>query len=325
VMLGGVLQLAVQVPALARLGLLPRLRLSWAGCREAWRDAGTRRILSLMAPALLGVSVAQISLLINTQIASHLPAGSVSWLSYADRLMEFPTALLGVALGVVLMPQLASARAAGDDARYADLLDTGLRLVLLLALPCAVALWLFAQPLVAVLYHYGAFQLRDVEQTTLALMGYGVGLVGLVAIKVLAPGFYANQDTRTPVRIALGVLVLTQLLNLALVPWLAHAGLAWSIGLAALVNAGWLWRGLLKQGRYRPAPGWGRFVGQILAGCAVLGLWLHWSAGAWPWTDLQAQPWARVGWMALVLAGSALVYFGTLRLTGMPLRRLWRQ
>jgi putative peptidoglycan lipid II flippase len=278
-----------------------------------------------MAPALLGVSVAQISLLINTQIASHLPAGSVSWLSYADRLMEFPTALLGVALGVVLMPQLASARAAGDDARYGALLDTGLRLVLLLALPCAVALWLFAQPLVAVLYHYGAFQLRDVQQTTLALMGYGVGLVGLVAIKVLAPGFYANQDTRTPVRIALGVLVLTQLLNLVLVPWLAHAGLAWSIGLAALVNAGWLWRGLLKQGRYRPAPGWGLFVSQVLAGCGVLGLWLNWSAGAWQWTDLQAQPWARVGWMAMVLAGSALFYFGTLRLAGLPLRRLLRQ
>jgi putative peptidoglycan lipid II flippase len=325
VMLGGLLQLGVQVPALARLGLLPRPRLSWTGCREAWQDEGTRRILSLMAPALLGVSVAQISLLINTQIASHLPAGSVSWLSYADRLMEFPTALLGVALGVVLMPQLAAARAADDDVRYGALLDTGLRLVLLLALPCAVALLLFAQPLVSVLYHYGAFEVRDVNQTTAALMGYGVGLVGLVAIKVLAPGFYANQDTRTPVKIAVAVLVLTQLLNLALVPWLAHAGLAWSIGLAALVNAGWLWWGLRRQGRYRPLAGWGRFVLQVALGCAVLAVWLHWCAAAWDWTGLQTQPWVRLGSMGVVLGVSAVLYFGTLRLSGLPLRSLWRQ
>ena len=324
VMLGGLLQLGVQVPALARLGVLPRPRLSWSGCREAWKDEGTRRILRLMAPALLGVSVAQISLLINTQIASHLTAGSVSWLSYADRLMEFPTALLGVALGVVLMPQLSAARAAGDDARYGTLLDTGLRLVLLLSLPCAVALLLFAQPLVAVLYHYGAFQVRDVNQTTLALMGYGVGLVGLVAIKVLAPGFYANQDTRTPVKIAVAVLVLTQLLNLVLVPWLAHAGLAWSIGLAALVNAGWLWWGLRRQGRYQPAAGWTRFVLQVVAGCVVLALWLSWCAVTWDWTGLQAQPWVRVGWMGVVLAVSAVLYFGALRLTGLPLRSLLR-
>ena len=325
VMLGGVLQLGVQVPALARLGVLPRPRLSWTGCREAWRDAGTRRILQLMAPALLGVSVAQISLLINTQIASHLPAGSVSWLSYADRLMEFPTALLGVALGVVLMPQLSAARASGDDARYGALLDAGLRLVLLLALPCAVALLLFAQPLVAVLYHYGAFQTRDVGQTSSALMGYGIGLVGLVAIKVLAPGFYANQDTRTPVRIAVAVLVLTQLLNLVLVPWLAHAGLAWSIGLAALVNAGWLWLGLRRQGRYRPAHGWGRFTLQVLAGCGVLALWLSWCTVSWDWTGLQSHPWSRVIGMGGVLGVSALLYFGTLRLTGLPLRAMWRQ
>ena len=184
---------------------------------------------------------------------------------------------------------------------------------------------LFAQPLVAVLYHYGAFQVRDVNQTTLALMGYGVGLVGLVAIKVLAPGFYANQDTRTPVKIAVAVLVLTQLLNLVLVPRLAHAGLAWSIGLAALVNAGWLWWGLRRQGRYQPAAGWTRFVLQVASGCVVLALWLAWCAVAWDWTGLQAQPWVRVGWMGVVLAGSAVLYFGALRLTGLPLRSLLRQ
>src|SRR5690606_33413072 len=146
-------------------------------------------ILKQMAPALLGVSVAQISSLINTQIASHLGAGAVSWLTYADRLMEFPTALLGVALGVVLLPQLSKAQASGDQAQFSGLLDWGLRLVMLLALPAAVALLVFATPLVSVLYHYGRFGDADVQQTVLALMGYGVGLMGLIGVKILAPGF----------------------------------------------------------------------------------------------------------------------------------------
>lgn len=325
VMLGGVLQLGVQVWALARLGLTPRVGLSPSTVRQAWRAEGPRRILRLMAPALLGVGVAQISLLINTQIASHLTPGSVSWLSYADRLMEFPTALLGVALGVVLMPQLSAAKAAQDDARYSDMLDWGLRLVLLLALPCALALAVFSQPLVATLYHYGAFSDHDVRQTTLALMGYGTGLLGLVAVKVLAPGYYASQDIRTPVRIAVVVLVITQLFNLALVPWLAHAGLALSIGLAALVNAVWLWRGLRQRGAYRPAPGWGRFCVQVLLASAVLTLWLIWAERHWDWTALRAVPWMRVGLMAGILGTSVLLYFGSLRLAGVNLRSLWRR
>lgn len=270
VMLGGVLQLAAQAWGLRRLGLLPRIGLGWSSLRQAWSDSSTQRILKLMAPALLGVSVAQVSLLINTQIASYLAPGSVSWLSYADRLMEFPTALLGVALGVVLTPQLAAARAAQDSQQYAALLDWGLRWVLLLAAPCAVALLTFAKPLVAVLYHYGAFTERDVLQTTSALMGYGVGLVALVAIKVLAPGFYASQDIRTPVKIAVAVLVITQLLNLALVPVLQHAGLALAIGLGACINALWLLFGLLRRGSYRPEPGWGLFA-----------LRVFWPAGCW--------------------------------------------
>ena len=325
VMLGGALQLAVQLPALWRLGLLPRIGVSWGACRDAWQDAGTQRILKLMAPALLGVSVAQISLLINTQVASHLAPGSVSWLSYADRLMEFPTALLGVALGVVLMPQLAAARAGGDSARYSAMLDWGLRIVVLLALPCAMALLVFAKPLVAVLYHYGAFTAHDVAQTTAALMGYGLGLLGLVAIKVLAPGFYASQDVRTPVKIAVAVLVLTQLLNLVLVPVFAHAGLALAIGLGALVNAGWLLWGLQRQGRYQPLAGWWRFIAQVVLASTVLGAGLFWVATHWDWTALQQSPWQRVGLMAAVLVLSAGVYFATLRGVGLNLRALLRR
>ena len=320
VMLGGVLQLAVQIPALARLGLLPRVGLRPAAIRAAWADSATRRILRLMGPALLGVGVAQISLLINTQIASHLMAGSVSWLSYADRLMEFPTAMLGVALGVVLMPQLAAAKASGDLERYAAMLDWGLRLVLLLALPCAAALLVFSEPLVAVLYHYGAFTERDVQQTTLSLTGYGAGLLGLVAIKVLAPGYYASQDIRTPVRIAVVVLVITQMFNLLFVPWLAHAGLALSIGLGAMVNALWLLAGLLRRGSYRPQAGWGRFALQVALATALLTLLLGVAAHELPWVALRHSPGQRIGWMALVLLAAASVYFACLWVTGLRLK-----
>ena len=230
-----------------------------------------------------------------------------------------------MALGVVLMPQLAAAKAAQDEAAYSDMLDWGLRLVVMLALPCALALAVFSQPLVATLYHYGAFTERDVAQTTLALMGYGAGLLGLVAIKVLAPGYYASQDIRTPVRIAVVVLIVTQLFNIALVPWLAHAGLALSIGLGAMVNAAWLWWGLRRNGAYRPREGWARFVVQVLLACALLCLWLIWVAQQWDWTGMRASPWMRVGLLAVTLAVSASLYFGSLMAAGVKLKALLRR
>jgi putative peptidoglycan lipid II flippase len=325
VMLGGVLQLAIQIPALSQLGLLPHISMSPKQIRAAWQDAGTRKILAMMGPALLGVGVAQLSLVINTQIASHLTPGSVSWISYADRLMEFPIALLGVALGVVLMPQLAAAKAASDSLRYSAMLDWGLRLVWVLALPCGVALLVFAGPLVSVLYHYGAFTAHDVQQTSLALTGYGVGLLGLVAIKVLAPGFYANQDTRTPVRIAVMVLVFTQVMNLLLVPYFAHAALTLSIALGALVNALGLLIGLRRQGQYQPLPGWGRLLLQVLLATGVLGAGLYGLAQHVDWVGMRSEPWQRIGLMALVLAGSFVVYFTTLRVIGVDLRALLRR
>jgi len=325
VMLGGVLQLAVQIPALKQLGLLPRIALSPSGIRQAWQDGGTRRILAMMGPALLGVGVAQLSLLINTQIASHLTPGSVSWVNFADRLMEFPIAMLGVALGVVLMPQLSAAKASGDSLRYSAMLDWGLRLVVVLAWPCALALMVFAQPLVSVLYHYGAFTAHDVTQTTAALMGYGVGLLGLVAIKVLAPGFYAQEDTRTPVRIAIMVLVFTQILNFFLVPHLAHAALTLSIGLGALLNAVSLLIGLRRQGKYQPLPGWPVLMAQVLAASVVFGGLLFYAGQYWDWTAMQDQAWMRVGLLAGVLSACGVVYFATLRGLGMDLRALWRR
>jgi len=325
VLIGGMLQLGVQVLALKKLALAPTIGWRRGALRAAWADAGTQAIVKLMGPALLGVGVANLSMLINTQIASHLAPGSVSWITYADRLMEFPTALLGVAMGVVLMPQLATARANGDGARYSAMLDWGLRLVVLLALPCAVALVAFAKPLVAVLYHYGAFSEQDVRQTTSALMGYGAGLLGLVAIKVLAPGYYASQDTRTPVRVAVAVLVITQLLNFVLVPWFAHAALTLSIGLGAMINAFWLLLGLLKRGSYRPEPGWAVFALQVLVATALLLLFLLWANGAFTWTQMRGEPFRRIMLLAMVLLACAAIYFTALWATGLKLRQFLRR
>ena len=324
VLLGGVLQLGVQLLALKKLGLAPKIGFGWSALRASWADPGTRSVVRLMGPALLGVSVAHLSMLINTQIASHLTPGSVSWITYADRLMEFPTAMLGVAMGVVLMPQLASARATDDAARYSAMLDWGLRLVVLLAVPCAVALIAFATPLVAVLYHYGAMTDFDVRQISSALMGWGAGLVGIVAIKVLAPGYYASQDTRTPVRIAIFVLIITQMLNIALVPLLAHAALTLSIGLGAMINAAWLLSGLLRRGSYRPEPGWGIFSLQVFAASALLLLFLLWANGAFGWTQLRSDGLRRIGLLALMLLASAAIYFAALRATGLKLRQFLR-
>ena len=323
VMLGGVLQLAVQIPALKRLGLLPRIGVGWSRVRAAWADPGVRQVLTLMLPALLGVGVAQLSLLINTQIASHLAAGSVTWVWYADRLMEFPTALLGVALGVVLTPQLAAARAAGDDARYSAMLDWGLRLVVVLALPCAAALLVFATPLIATLFFHGKFAPDDVQRVALALAGYGVGLVGLVAVKVLAPGYYASLDIRTPVKIAIAVLVVTQLLNLVLVPRLQHAALTLSIALGALLNAGWLLVGLIRRGSYRPQAGWGVFGAQAVGATLLMSAFLSWVSEHFDWLALSALQ--RVGGLTAAMLGAALIYFGALTVAGVKLRQLVRR
>ncbi len=325
VMAGGVLQLLAQLPALAAIGCLPRIGLLPGSIARAWHHPGVKQVLRLMAPALLGVSVAQISLLINTQIASHVAVGAVSWLTYADRLMEFPTALLGVALGVVLLPQLSAAQGRSDAAGFSEMLDWGLRLVVLLTLPCALALLLFPVGLVSVLYHYGAFAAQDVASTTRALQGYGVGLLGLVAIKVLAPAFYARQDIRTPVKIAVGVLLVTQALNVVLVPALGHAGLALSIGLGALVNAGLLLAGLLRRGVYRPQPGWAALAWRLLLANSLLGGALAWAAQAVDWVGLQAQWGLRAGLVAAVLGGVALLYFGALLACGLRPRQFMRR
>ncbi len=311
VFLGGALQLAIQLPALAKIGMLPRFA-------PVWRDEGVQRILKLMAPAVLGVSVAQISLLINTVFASFLESGSVSWLYYADRLMEFPAGLLGAALGTILLPSLSKSHSGGDTAQFSALLDWGLRLTLLLTLPAALALAMLALPLLATLFHYGAFSADDVLRTREALVAYSIGLTGLILVKVLAPGFYARQDIRTPVKIALITLVLTQAMNLAFIGWLKHAGLALSIGLASCLNALLLWRGLRQRGAYVPQAGWANFLGKLAVALVVLGTVLWFTAGesrAW----LAMSGMQRIVQLAGVVIAGILAYFATLGLLGFRL------
>lgn len=315
---GAVLQLALQWWALGAIGKRPALAFGWRTVRSAWEAPATRDILVRMVPGVLAVSAAQLSLVINTHIASTLGAGRVSWVSYADRLMEFPTALLGVALGTVLLPGLSRASAKGDLASYSAQLDWGLRLVVLLALPASVGIGVLAEPLTALLYHYGKFSALDVRMTAQAGAAYAVGLLGLIAVKVLAPGYYAQLNLRTPVTIALAVLALTQLLNLVTVPLLGHAGLALSISLAALCNALLLLAGLIRRGMYRPQPGWLRLMAVVAASTAALGVLLGWAKEQrWlAWESLAGHPLERAGWILFVVLGCTLGYFAVLALLG---------
>ncbi len=316
-LIGGVVQLAFQIPALRRINMLPRISFA------AWKtrkDAGVVRILALMAPAILGVSVAQISLLLNTQIASFLQTGSVAWLTAADRLMEFPSAMLGVALGTVLLPSLVKHHADENAAEYSRLLDWGLRLTLLLTLPAALALALLATPLIATLFQHGAFSAQDVLMTRDALIAYSVGLTGIILVKILAPGFYARQNIRTPVKIAVFTLVVTQLFNLAFVPLFAHAGLALSIGLGACVNAGLLYFFIRRQNIFVPQPEWLAFLLKIAVALYVMGGVLFWMSGtdvAWLTATTLEKCWR----LTLVVGAGALSYFSSLWLMGLRLNQ----
>ena len=308
VFIAGVAQLALQIVPLARIGMLPRFRLDW-------RDPGVRRVLRAMGPAVIGVSAAQISALINTQLAASLGNGRISWITFADRLMEFPTALLGVALGTVLLPALAKHHADENTHQYSSLLDWGLRLAFVLALPAAVALWILAVPLISTLYQYGRFSVEDVLQTRTALIGYSVGLLGLTLVKILAPGFYARQLMRTPVKIAFVTVVVTQTLAVILMFPLGHGGLTLATSLGACVNAGLLALFLRRRGIYTPHAGWLQFISRLVVALFVLGLALFALSGpASYW--LHAGLWEKVGRLALVLGGGAIAYFGALWLLG---------
>lgn len=302
VLLGGVLQLGLQGAAAWRAGLLPRPR--WR-----WRHEGVQRILRLMLPAIFGVSVAQLNFLVDTLIASFLREGSISWLYFADRLMEFPLGIFGVALGTVILPTLSVHHVRQDERMFSRTLDWALRLVLVITLPSAVGLAVLAAPIMSTLFQYGRMGGTDVLMSAQALMAYAFGLSGFILVKVLAPGYFSRQDTRTPVKIGVVALVSNLILNLALMGPLQHSGLALATSLAAFVNAGLLFWGLRRRGVYTPEAGWGFFMVRLLAAAAGMGAILHalcqphavWAS----WTMGE-----RISHLALLIAVGMLVYAG---------------
>ncbi len=319
VFVGGILQLIYQLPFLYQLGLIPKFRLNV-------KDEGVWRILKLMGPAIFGVSIAQVSLLINTIIASLLVSGSVSWLYYADRLMEFPTGILGVALGTILLPSLSKSVADNNIEEYSLLLDWGLRLTFMLALPAAVALAVLATPLVAGLFHYGKFDAHDVEMTRHALQAYSLGLIGLILVKILAPAFYSRQNIKTPVKIAIFTLIATQLMNIVFVFILdfKHMGLALSIGLGACLNAGFLYYHLRKGKLFTPQPGWLLFMIKLVVGASLMAIALQYTAGSHQtWLGYTVLP--KLGHLAMLVVLGSVVYFSALFFMGIRVQDFMRR
>jgi len=312
VFIAGLAQFLFQAPFLHQLKLLPRFSF-------APRDEGVRRIGRLMLPALFGVSVTQLNLLLDTLIASFLVSGSISWLYYSDRLMEFPVGVLGVALGTVILPSLSKKHAADSPGAFSQTLDWGLRWTLLLGLPAAVGLFLLAGPMIATLFQSDVFQASDVMMSRRSLMAYSLGLVPFILIKVLAPGYYSRQDTRTPVRIAVIAMVSHMVMNLILVFPLAHAGLALATTLSASLNAFLLFQGLRRDAVYRPPAGWKALLARGLIASLLMGGVLYWAAGpveGWLVADTWARVWRLLG---LILLGG-VAYFASLLLLGIRLR-----
>ena len=324
VMVGGVLQVVVLWFGLSRTDCLINPFAGFGAIRQALNDERVMRVLKNMVPATLAVSVAQISLIINTNIASHLEKGSVSWISYGDRLMEFPTALLGVALGTVLLPSLSAAAVRSHD-EYSRLMDWGLRLTVVLVLPAAVGMGLFSEALVALLFHYGRFDANDVAMTSQAVMAYSLGLAGLVLVKILAPGFYAKQDIRTPVKIGIVVVLTTQLLNLVFVPIFGHAGLPLSVSIGALLNASVLYLGLRKRGLYTPSAGWAAYSSKVVVAALIMGVALWFMNQQFNWLAMAESPVTRIGVVLGVIAVCGVIYFALLAVFGLNPKKLIRK
>jgi len=308
VLVAGMVQFLFQLPFLEREGLLPRPRL-------VRRHQGVSQVFKLMLPALFGVSVAQINLLVNTLLASFLVTGSVSWLYYSDRLMEFPLGVFGIALATVILPSLSKKYSHASMEEFSDMMDWALRWVCLIVLPATVALCVLPGPLVTTMFQYGAFSAHDVTMAGRSLIGFAIGLPALVLVKVLAPGFYARQDTKTPVRVGVIAMVANIVCSVALIFHLAHVGLALATSIAAWVNALLLYRILWREGVYRPRPGWIGFAVRVTSAAGLMGTLLWWGKGdlaVWVSADL----FTRIVRLAFWISCGATVYFLGILISG---------
>ena len=316
VFVAGLVQLLFMLPFLARIKMLPVPRWGFS-------DSGVRRIMRLMVPAVFGSSVAQINILFDTLIASFLVTGSISWLYYSDRLMEFPLGVFGIALATVILPNLSRQHAAQSPEQFSATLDWAMRLTVLIALPATIGLLMLAGPLLATIFYGGQFNTRDVSMAMPSLQAYAIGLTGFIFVKVLAPGYFARQDTRTPVRIGIKALAANMVLNVAIVvPWVQagwpapHAGLAMATALSAFLNAGLLSRGLYKENVWRPRPGWRRFLSQVAVATGIMAILLYTfvdPVANW----LEVDVWTRCRWLAGGVIGGALAYCGVLLAIGL--------
>lgn len=323
VLLAGMLQLVVQIPELRRLGLLPRPR--WG-----FRHPGVRRILKLMVPTLIGSSAAQVNILFDSVIATFLVSGSVSWLYYSDRLLEFPLGVFGIALATVILPNLSRKHAQNSPGAFSETLDWALRLSMIITLPAAAGLVILAAPILITLFQYQAFQADDVAMSAMSLVAYAVGLPAFIAVKVLAPGYFARQDTKTPVKFGLLAMLANFIMNLsfvgAMVHWgMAgpHAGLAAASSASALLNAGLLYRGLRKNGAYQPRKGWLRLTMTVLLSClAMVAMLNHWTPDTQIWVALTAGN--RAMNLLLYIVFGASVYALTAWVAGLRPQHLFR-
>ncbi|MCY4209716.1 MAG: murein biosynthesis integral membrane protein MurJ [Gammaproteobacteria bacterium] len=314
VLIAGVAQLLFQFPFLLKLRLLPRPRFR--------RDReGVGRIIKLMIPTLFAVSVTQVNLMVDTIIASFLETGSISWLYFSDRLVEFPLGVFGIALATVVLPSLAAEHAGKDHAAFNKTLDWALRWALLVALPASAGLMLLGAPLLTALFQYNEFSAYDVHMAHRSLLMYALGLPAFILVKVLSAGFFSKQDTKTPVTVAVLAMLANIVLNLALVVPLAHAGLALATSLSACLNAALLYYALRRKKGFQTSPGWLLHLGRIGLALAVMALALVYFVPA-PSTWLQWGLYERaVNVVSFTLAG-ALAYFATLWLCGLRLRNL---
>jgi putative peptidoglycan lipid II flippase len=314
VFLAGITQFVFQLPFLGQLRLIPRPR-------PGFHDPGVRRILKLMVPALFAVSVTQINLLLDTVLASFLVTGSISWLYFSDRLMEFPLGILGVGLSTVILPRLSRRQAEAAPDKFSSELDWGLRIALTFGVPSAVGLAVLAAPTISTLFQSDVFDAHDVAMAERSLIAYALGIQAFILIKVLAPGFYARQDTRTPVRIGVIAMATNMVFNLILIFPLQHAGLALATSLSAYLNAYLLLHALRRDGVYRPVAGWSRLLRQIGVAAVAMAAVVAWlSPGLEVW--VEAPRLDRVAWLLGLIAVGAAVYFITLIVGGWRPRQL---
>ena len=321
VFLAGAAQLIFQLPLLKGIGYVPRPK--WG-----WQDSGVQKIIKLMLPAIFGASIAQINLIVDRAIASHLVEGSISWLYYSDRLLEFPLGVFSIALATVVLPFLTRQHNEADKTQFSQTLDWAQRLVVIIIVPAAVGLLMLAGPLLSTVFQYDEFTSEDTRMAVYSLSAYALGLVGFSFVKVLVPGYFSRQDAKTPVRIGVFALIFNIIANLCLVlPMMRsgfiapHMGLALATSMSAWLNAILLWRGLRKAGVYTPLPGWLKCLMQVLFAVSCMAISLLWFTGStedwvtWSWQT-------RVSRLSLLIGMGITVYFGALFAVGVRPRQL---